>query len=74
MEREGYRARSVTHLSTSQRLTKSYHRRVMLDQQRAGLDHGAHQWRAVTVPERVRVGLLDLLDRLGLRFAACDFC
>ncbi|MGH3770926.1 MAG: hypothetical protein ACRDRW_05960 [Pseudonocardiaceae bacterium] len=37
------------------------------------VDHDANQWQAVTVPEQVRIGLLALLDRLGLRFAACDF-
>jgi hypothetical protein len=36
------------------------------------VDHAANQWQVRTVPERVHVGLLELLDRLGLRFAACD--
>ncbi|MDQ2882832.1 MAG: hypothetical protein M3Y48_17035 [Actinomycetota bacterium] len=33
----------------------------------------AAEHKPVTVPDQVRVGLLELLDRLGLRFAACDF-
>lgn len=37
------------------------------------VDHAGNQWQVVTVPDQVRVALLELLDRLGLRFAACDF-
>lgn len=38
------------------------------------VDHNANQWQPVAVPDQIRAGLLGLLDRLGLRFAACDFC
>ena len=37
------------------------------------VDHNANQWRVVPVPDNVRTRLLDLLGRLALRFAACDF-
>lgn len=37
------------------------------------IDHNANKWQSVDIPNHVRAGLLDLLDRLGLRFAACDF-
>ena len=37
------------------------------------VDHNANQWQPVDVPGHVRACLLDLLDRLGLRFAAGDF-
>ncbi|GAA2791443.1 MvdC/MvdD family ATP grasp protein [Saccharopolyspora taberi] len=37
------------------------------------IDHAANTWHPVEVPADVRAGLLRLLDRLDLRFAACDF-
>lgn len=38
------------------------------------VDHAAITWEPIKVPDLVRAGLLDFLDRLGLRFAACDLC
>lgn len=37
------------------------------------IDHNANQWHAIAVPHQVRTALSALLDRLALRFAACDF-
>lgn len=38
------------------------------------VDHNALTWEPIEVPGQVRAALLDFLDRLGLRFAACDLC
>ncbi len=38
------------------------------------VDHNAITWEPINVPGPVRAALLDFLDRLGLRFAACDLC
>jgi hypothetical protein len=38
------------------------------------VDHHAITWEPIEVPGSVRAALLDFLDRLGLRFAACDLC
>lgn len=38
------------------------------------VDHTAITWEPIDVPDHVRAGLLDFLDRLSLRFAACDLC
>ncbi|GAA0516276.1 hypothetical protein GCM10011581_46150 [Saccharopolyspora subtropica] len=37
------------------------------------VDHAANTWQAVEIPAEVRARLVVLLDRLDLRFAACDF-
>ena len=38
------------------------------------VDHAALTWEPIDVPGHVQARLLDFLDRLGLRFAACDLC
>lgn len=38
------------------------------------IDHYAITWEPIEVPDPVRTALRDFLDRLGLRFAACDLC
>jgi MvdD-like protein with pre-ATP grasp domain len=38
------------------------------------VDHHALRWEPIEVPGQVRAALLDFVDRLGLRFAACDLC
>lgn len=38
------------------------------------VDHNSITWEPIDVPGPVRAALLDFLDRLGLRFAACDLC
>lgn len=38
------------------------------------VDHNALTWEPIEVPGSVRIRLLEFLDRLGLRFAACDLC
>jgi MvdD pre-ATP grasp domain len=38
------------------------------------VDHNAITWEPIEVPGLVRAALLEFLDRLGLRFAACDLC
>lgn len=37
------------------------------------VDHAANVWHEADVPDDVRTGLVNLLQRLDLRFAACDF-
>jgi hypothetical protein len=36
--------------------------------------HETQDCSPIDVPDHARVGLLDFLDRLGLRFAVCDLC
>jgi glutathione synthase/RimK-type ligase-like ATP-grasp enzyme len=38
------------------------------------VDHTTITWEVIDVPVHVRAALLTFLDRLGLRFAACDRC
>lgn len=38
------------------------------------VDQAGLTWEPIEFPDQIRVGLLDFLHRLGLRFAACDFC
>ncbi|WP_010696071.1 hypothetical protein [Saccharopolyspora spinosa] len=37
------------------------------------VDHAANTWQHIEIPAEVRARLVVLLDRLDLRFAACDF-
>lgn len=38
------------------------------------VDHNALDWQPIEIPHSVRICMLDFCHRMGLRFAACDFC